>query len=82
MRTYKRKTQSDTPEDVRRDAVNEVVVDGKSIYRVALNLEISRHTLARYVHLRLEGRAIFELKTKFSHRLVFNQNEESKLADY
>ena len=54
------------------------MVDGKSIYRVVLNLEISRHTLARYVKLHLEGQAIFELKTKFSHQLVFNKNEESE----
>ena len=58
------------------------MVDGEFIYRVALNLEISRSRLARYRMLRLEGQAIFELKTRFLHRLVFNKNEEIDLADY
>ena len=80
MRTSKRKThRDDTPEDVRRDVVNQVVVDGKSIYRVALTLDISRHTLARYVKLRLDGQAIFQLKTKFSHRLVLIKTKKVNL---
>ena len=58
------------------------MVDEKSIYQVALNLEISHHTLARYVKLRLERQAIIELKTKFSNRQVFNKNEESEFAYY
>ena len=70
MRTYKRKThRGDTPGDVGRDAVNQVVVGGKSIYRVALDLE----DFPLYVSkIRQEGQAIFELKTTFSHRLMFN----------
>ena len=83
MRTYKRKTHcSDTPDVVMLGAVNQVVIDGTSIYRVTLNLDLSRHMLTRYVKMWLEGQAIFELKTKFSHRLVFNKNEENELADY
>ena len=67
MRTYKRKTRrGDTPVELMMDAVNQVVIDGRSIYRV-LNLDLSRHTLARYVKMPLEDQAIFELKTKFSH---------------
>ena len=32
--------------------------------------------------MRLEGPAIFELKTTFLHRLVFNKNKENERADY
>ena len=36
--------------------------------------------LSRYVKTRLEGQAIFELKTNYS--LVSSKNEETELAEY
>ena len=60
MRTYQRKThRGDTPDEVMLDAVNKVVNDERSIYRVGVNLEFSRHTLAACVKMHLEGQAIF-----------------------
>ena len=55
---------------------------GEPFYRAAQNLDLSRHTLARYVKMRLDGQYIFELNTQFSQRLVFIKHEENEPADY
>ena len=56
------------------DAVKQVVNDGRSIHRVALNLDMSHHALARYVKMYLNGQGIYELNT--------NKNEENERIDY
>ena len=71
-----KKTRLRSLTKVMLNAMNQVVIDGRSVCRVALNLDLPYVSKIRQDAFR--GSSYF----LFSHRLVSNKNEENKLAEY